>query len=197
MPDSSLQDVKLEEAARDVSEWLNIKMRTGQYSIGLVVELAQHLINRRYSVHTIYDEIGILEGDDRRPSVTKVATPFRRPPLLGLWHKHHQQARFMSQNLLLELQKCGAIEYALAPHHGSFVDEVAGQIAHELVTKTFSRRASEHRLTGEFIVYEPQANGSNYYLTLGSHGEYQEIYARVQSYRQIDRERRRWPRSPA
>ena len=88
MSDSPTQDVlvKLEGAVRNVSEWLDMKMRTGQYSIGLVVELAQHLIGRGYNVHTIYDEIGILEGDDRRASLTKAAAPFQRPPLLGLWH---------------------------------------------------------------------------------------------------------------
>jgi hypothetical protein len=43
-------------------------------------------------------------------------------------------------------------------------------------------------MTGEFIVYERRTNGSNYYLTLGSHGEYPEIYARVEAYRKIDRE---------
>ncbi len=43
-------------------------------------------------------------------------------------------------------------------------------------------------MTGEFIVYERQENGSNYYLTLGSHGKYDEIRRRVDAYKQIDRE---------
>jgi hypothetical protein len=146
MSDSPTQDVlvKLEGAVRDVSEWLDMKMRTGQYSIGLVVELAQHLVGQGYNVHTIYDEISILEGDDRRASLTKAAAPFRRPPLLGLWHKHHHQARFMSQNLLLELEQDGAVEDALAPYCGRRVEEAAGQIVHELVMKTFARRAAEN-----------------------------------------------------
>jgi len=29
--------------------------------------IAQYLIGRGYNLHTIYDEISILEGDDRRP----------------------------------------------------------------------------------------------------------------------------------
>jgi hypothetical protein len=91
-------------------------------------------------------------------------------------------------NLLLELQKDGAVEDALAPYCGRRVEEAAGQIVHELVMKTFARRAAERRMTGDFIVYERRTNGSNYYLTLGSHGEYPEIYARVEAYRKIDRE---------
>ena len=73
------------------------------------------------------------------------------------------------------------MEPALAPHYGRRVEEAAGQIVHELVMKTFARRAAEQRMTGEFIVYERRTNGSNYYLTLGSHGEYPEIYANSRS----------------
>jgi hypothetical protein len=36
---------------------------------------------------------------------TKEAKPFRRPPLIGLWHKHFFQASFMPENLLLEFSK--------------------------------------------------------------------------------------------
>lgn len=182
------QTAELEWACRDVREWLDIKMRTGQYSIGLVVELARHFIGRGYNVHSIYGEIGTLEGDDRRTSVTKAAAPFRRPPLLGLWHKHHNQACFIPKNLRLEPMKDGTSEEVFAPYYGRFVGEVAGQIAYDLVMKPFDHRTSEHRMTGEFIVYERQENGTNYYLTLGSHGEYDEIRLRVEAYKQIDRE---------
>jgi hypothetical protein len=42
-------------------------------------------------------------------------------------------------------------------------------------------------MTGEFIVYECQGNGSNYYLTLGTNGEYDKIRLRVDAYKQIER----------
>ncbi len=163
-------------------------MRTGKYSVGLVVELAHHFIGRGYNVHAIYDEIGRLEGIDRRPSITKAAKEFKRPPLIGLWHKHHNQACFIPNNLMLELMKDGTSEEVLAPYYGRFVGEVAGQIAYDLVMKPFDRRTSDHRMTGEFIVYERPENGSNYYLTLGSHDKYDEIRRRVDAYKQIDRE---------
>jgi hypothetical protein len=182
------QPISPGEAVREVRGWLDIKMRTGHYSFGLAVELAHHLIGRVYDVHNIYDEIGILEGGDIRPSSTKAAEQFKRPPLLGLWHKHHFQARFIPKNLRLEMMKEAAIETMLARCHGRNLDELAGQVAHEVVMGGFTRRAGEHRLTGEFIVYEHRADGSNYYLTLGAHGEYDEIRKRVDAYRQTDRE---------
>jgi hypothetical protein len=36
----------------EVRGWLGLKMRTGRYSFGLVLELARHLIARTYNVHT-------------------------------------------------------------------------------------------------------------------------------------------------
>ena len=60
------------------------------------------------------------------------------------------------------------------------------QIAHEAVDGAYQRRALDRRITGEFIVYEPQPDGSNYYLTLGTHGEYDAIRARVDEYKAID-----------
>jgi hypothetical protein len=85
----------LEWACRNVCEWLNIKMRTRKYSVGLVVELAHFFIGRGYNVHPSTMKIGRLESIDRRPSITKAAEEFKRPPLIGLWHKHHNQACFI------------------------------------------------------------------------------------------------------
>jgi hypothetical protein len=179
---------KLYQSVRSIQEWLNFKIRTGKCSFGFVVELAQHLAHRVYNVHTIYDEIGILEGDNTRPSNTKPAKPFTRPPLVGLWHKHHHQARFMLKNLELEWKTEGFAAAALTPHIGRFVDEAAGEIAHEVVIGAFLRRAALRRLTSEFIVYERREDGSNYYLTLGSHGDYLNIRTRVDVYRHFDLE---------
>lgn len=48
------------------------------------MELSIEYVDRRYDMHNIYDEIGKLEGTDIRPSRTKPAEPFKRPPLRGL-----------------------------------------------------------------------------------------------------------------
>lgn len=59
------------------------------------------------------------------------------------------------------------------------LDVVSGRLANEIVVGGFFRRAGAHKLTGEFIVYERRENGSNYYLTLGTHADYDEIRERV------------------
>jgi hypothetical protein len=170
LPQSDKDVVRLKEAVADVRGWLDIKLRTGRYSFGFVLELAQHAISRTYNVHTIYDEIGKLEGSDSRPSMTKPAAPFTRSePLKGLWHKHHSQA--------------------LAPFIGRYVDEVAGEIAHAMVIGAYERRACDHRMTGEWIIFERESSG-NYYLTLSTHeGETdEERKTRVEAYRTVDLE---------
>jgi hypothetical protein len=85
----------LEWACRDVCQWLNVKMRTGKYSVVSWWNWHIIFIGRGYNVHAIDDEIGRLESIDRRPSITKAAQEFKRPPLIGLWHKHHNQACFI------------------------------------------------------------------------------------------------------
>ena len=184
--------MELEEAFQEVTGWLDVKMATGRYSRGFVGELMVHLVARMYNVHAIYDEIAKLEGTDPRPSVTKAATQFTRKPLIGLWHKHHFQARFLVKNLMNELKSADggkAFDAALASLAERDVEDMAGLIARQAVVGGFERRAGAHAMTGEFIVYERLVDGSNYYLTLGSHGEYEQIRNRVGAHRQFDDQR--------
>ncbi|MDH8442288.1 hypothetical protein QIG66_28130, partial [Klebsiella pneumoniae] len=69
---------------------------TGRYSTILLQELAE-MFERRYgNVFAILDEIAVLErAPGTRPSLTKPAAMFVRPPLNGLWHKHYHQASFL------------------------------------------------------------------------------------------------------
>ena len=75
---------KLNEALAKIRVWLNKKKCNGKYSRIFLVELSIEYVDRRYDMHNIYDEIGKLEGTDIRPSRTKPAEPFKRPPLRGL-----------------------------------------------------------------------------------------------------------------
>ena len=190
LPQSDEDVARLTDAVADVRGWLDAKLRTGRYSFGFVLELAQHATSRTYNVHIIYDEIGKLEGSDNRPSMTKPAAPFTRSePMKGLWHKHHSQAGFIPTNLRLEMTRPGVVQEAFAPFIGRYVDEVAGEIAHAMVIGAYERRAHNHRMTGEWIIFEREPSG-NYYLTLSSHeGETdEERRARIEVYRTVDLE---------
>jgi hypothetical protein len=179
---------KLNEELASVRSWLNLKRRNGRYAHGFLAELAANSMNRTLHVFAIYDEIGKLEGTDPSPSVTKKPRKMR-PPLGGLWHKHYFQPSFMPRNLIDEteqMDKDGRWEAMFAPHYGKYVHEFIDQITHEMVIGAYERRARDRRITGEFIVYERLPDGSNYYLTLGRHGEWDAIRARVDEFRRFD-----------
>lgn len=179
------------EALVEMREWLDLKMTTGAYSLGLVLELAGHLTARQYDIHSILDEIGILEGDRTRPTRTKPESKFRRSPLIGLWHKHHFQAGFMIENIIREFKRPDSsgtkfFDSVFEPYLGMTTEEFAGPLSHDLVVGVIERRSRDKAMTGEYIVYEKRNDGSNYYLTLGSHRTDHAIRMRVDAYKSAD-----------
>lgn len=156
-------------AREEVDGWLTLKLRTGRCSALLRSQLAIHMVARIYHVHAILDEIAKLEGLDTQPSGTKSAAPFRRAPLVGLWHKHHFQPALMARNLALHWSsQSGRARFrALTDRMGGDLD--ISQLAHEFVLAGYQERAAASALTGQWIVYAP-CEGRNYYLTLGRHG---------------------------
>ncbi len=179
---------KLNIALLEVKDWLNLKRRCGRYSHGFLIELTINSFDRLFHIHAVYDEIGKLEGSDITPSMTKTPRQMRKP-LRGFWHKHYFQASFMVKNLKDEsekMQRDGRWENMFAPHYGKHLYEFIDQVSHEMVDQAYERRARDRRITGEFIVYEPQADGSNYYLTMGKHGEWDAIRTRVDDYKRFD-----------
>lgn len=178
---------KLNEALIEIRSWLDLKRRNGRYAHGFLVELAAKCIDCRFDIHAIYDEIGKLEGTDIIPSVTKKPSRMR-PPLRGLWHKHYFQPSFMPRNLTNEIEKMykdGRWEAMFAPHYGKYFREFIDKLCYEVIG-AYKERARDCRITGEFIVYERQANNSNYYLTLGKHGEWDMIRSKVDEYKKFD-----------
>ena len=180
---------KLAQGFADSQRWLDIKMRSGRYSFGLVLELTVHAIRRSYNTHSIYDKIGRLEGSDNRRSTTKPATPFTGKVLQGLWHKHHSQGCFLATNLHLEWRHDWVVDEIIAPYVGRYVDEVVEEIAHKMVIGAYERRARRGGMTGEWLIFEPEKTG-NYYITLSSHnGETDEARReRVEAYHAIDKD---------
>jgi hypothetical protein len=180
--------VTLNDKLAEIRQWLNLKRRAGRYSWGFLVELVDHSLRQKVDIHAVFDEIGMLEGSDPRPSRTKKPKQMRGQ-LRGLWHKHYFQSAFILRNLIDEterMMKDGRWEQMFAPHYGKYVHEFIDQVSHQMVMGAIQQRARDNRLAGEFIVYEPQPDGSNYYLTLGYHGEWNAIRARVDMYKDFD-----------
>lgn len=149
-------------------------MVTGRCSTGLVRQLSDHLKRRTLHVHTVLDEIAALEGVRRaKPSITKPASLFQRPPLKDLWHKHFMQPAFLGKNLRLQL--------TVERFQKLFREKPIETLVHHLVLDSYSERAGNAALTGEWIVFARQHN-VNFYLTLGTHieGDH-EIWKRCQA----------------
>jgi len=185
--DWSAEDLEsLNQAVSSVVDWFSTVVPDAKWSIGFIVELAQHIRKGGYNVHTIFDEIAILQGTSNRPSMTKPATPFERPPLVGYWHKHHFQARFIPHNIRQDLRRPGEEERLFAPFMGKIVGDVMGEMVPEIVDGLYSRRAHDGRLTGEYIVYRFDADARTRYLTLARHGEDAATASRIERYLAID-----------
>lgn len=165
----------------DIRESLDLHLRTGRYSAGLVRELADMSESRSGNVFAIFDEIAVLEGSlTARPSLTKAPTMFVRPPLAGLWHKHYHQASFLRQNVLNHWRANDFAEHAEKAVNDPSVpqDKLMGALIREFVLGGYQKRSQDHRLTGEWIVYT-RRNDMNTYLTLGTHGDDAAIHERV------------------
>jgi hypothetical protein len=191
------QDVtwaKIEAAAKDVRDWLKLKMTSGSCSTSLIYQLAAHYcrIPQMFGdrlllvdVHAIFDQIGELERAPLTRVVrTKRAEPFPVGPLKGLWRKHWFQASFLVPNLLNETQRYGEMlirkhlnaEFGRDQWIGQEITEkLAGKLVQAMFEGALSHRSGaaarkRSRLTGEWIIFA-KANSRNIYLTLAGHGE--------------------------
>jgi hypothetical protein len=134
------------------------------------------------SPHEILASIKELEAGET-PTGVKPATPFKHPPLKGLWHKHFFGARFLVHNLLNGLGKNGlramvekVMDQAISPViTREMIEELAYRVTHE----PLEARDAAGKLTGEWIVYVKHA-GKNYYLCINGHDTPdQVIYDRI------------------
>jgi hypothetical protein len=179
---------KLNGELTEIRSWLSLKRRNGKYAHGFLAELAVNAVGGLLHIHAIYDEIGKLEGTDTTPSMTKRPRPMR-PPLRGLWHKHYFQPSFLPRNLINEIEKMdkdGRWEALFKQHYRKYIHEFIDKIVRDVTITSYERRAQDRKITGEFIIYEPRADGSNYYLTLGKHGDWDAIRARIDKYKNFD-----------
>jgi hypothetical protein len=134
----------------------------------------------------IVAEIRGLEGIGG-PVGTKPAEQFRDPPLRGLWRKHYLVGGLLStgKNVGLgfgkkkrELRRIIKDNYNPSTAH--LPSETIARNLANAVTNIYTARASEQRLTGEWIIFAKH-EGRNYYLCLAQHNEGDTaIFERVQ-----------------
>lgn len=121
----------------------------------------------------VIEEIRALEGG-RASLQTKVESQFKGKHLKGLWHKHFMPAlpSVMAHNIMNHLGKNGTrriVEEVLNPEKGPVVTkEMLDELSHRIVIESMEVRASQEKLTGEWIVFAKE-NGANYYLGIWSH----------------------------
>jgi len=149
----------------------------GRYSVLLLIDIYyQSMILGTMNPAKVITEIKSLEGSDS-PSRTKPAQPFSGPHLKGLWHKHYlaDGLSTMARNLANGLKKYGIPQFeenvrlaSEANEERYMTEEDIKLIVHDAVHGNWMRRADDHELTGEWLIYAQHEN-KNYYLCLGKH----------------------------
>jgi hypothetical protein len=143
----------------------------GRYSWLFVMQLYLYWEMHGIDPAAIIDEIEGLESGLSGVG-TKPATAFTCAPLKGLWHKHFFSARFLAHNLLIE-HSGGRLRTLVEDVMDSAKSPVVtvgmiSELSHRLVKDAFESRWSQHKITGEWIIFA-KYDGEHYYLSLSTH----------------------------
>ncbi len=155
-----------------------------RYSWLFVMQLLLHSEVSGIDPSLIVEEIKALEGGYSRVG-TKPASEFTKEPLKGLWHKHFFSAHFVAHNIVNQLaggRLAALVEEVLDPAKSPVITaEMINELSHRATSEAFEKRATEGKLTGEWIVFAKHG-GTNYYLSLSTHtaGD-QVIYDQISS----------------
>ena len=159
------------------------RVAPGRISTLLLLQLYAGATSGALNSAKVIHEIACLEGAGRQ-SKLKPPTRFeRRPALRGLWHKHYLQDGIasMALNLRRGIKQHGIpvlkkmIDDAAATgEQRHFEVAHAATIADDAVRGTWERLQDQQALTGEWIIFGVD-DGANYYLSLGTHGEGDEV----------------------
>lgn len=143
-------------------------------------------INHVFDIFDLAQPIKVLEGVSSSDA-TPPADQFRHPPLVGLYKKHFNSARFLPTNLLNFLRsKEGnrhfnkAWDEAARASGSQHIDDVfVKHLSHHMVVDPVEIKSTSNKMTGEWVVFHKH-QGANYYLTFASHKETNDdIYKRV------------------
>lgn len=149
------------------------KIAKDRYSSLFVINLMMLEKLNGIDPHQVTEELIFLEGK-RNTLQTKPASQFKRDPLKGLWHKHFMPAlpSVMAHNILNHLGKDGLkeiVEEIFDPTKNAIAtEEMFNELANRIVIESLENRASQEKLTGEWIVFAKE-NACNYYLGIWSH----------------------------
>jgi hypothetical protein len=123
------------------------------------------------SPHDILKSVENLESGEPHSGI-KPATPFKNPPLKGLWHKHYFSAPFLVKNISLGLGKNGLtklVDEIMDPKKSDVITpEMIDELAHRMVHEPVENRDAQGKMTGEWLIFA-KYNGKNYYLCLNTH----------------------------
>lgn len=138
-------------------------------------------INPREVLYSIRN----LEAGEPHSGI-KPASPFKNPPLKGLWHKHYFSAQFLPTNIALALGKNGVeklVNEVMDPRKYEIITpDMIKELAHRVIHEPVELRDHMGKITGEWVIFAKH-QGKNYYLCLNTHqaGD-QFIYDRILKY---------------
>ena len=118
----------------------------------------------------IVAEVRLLDGYGRSTG-TKEATPFDRPPLAGLWHKHYLADNAVARNVQIGLggPKLKRIPEIAQPFMPITLKNIP-DLARALINNVYIERQQRGKLTGQWIVFARHED-QNYYLCIGHHDD--------------------------
>ncbi len=145
----------------------------GRYSWLFVCDLM--MLERKHGISpfSIIDEIKNLEGVGPSQQ-TKPDSQFNGAHLKGLWHKHFFAANLsiFAQNISNQLaggKLRKLVEDIFDPNKSPVVTKAMfDELAHRVAVESLEDRASEGKITGEWIVFAKHQQ-QNYYLCLNTH----------------------------
>lgn len=170
---SSTYRVENEELVEYANFYGLERLISGRYSWLFVFNLMMLERNNGIAPFSIIDEIKSLEGDVASQQ-TKPASEFKGAHLKGLWHKHFFAANLslIAHNITNQLaggKLAKLVEEVFDPKKNSVVSkEMIGELSHRVVVESLEDRASNSKLTGEWIVFAKH-QGQNYYLCVATH----------------------------
>jgi hypothetical protein len=149
---------------------------SGRYSVLLLLQLFGATKSGMLNPAKVVSQIRTLEGAEIGHGL-KAATPFKHPPLQGLWHQHYLEGgvRSMAINIRKGLRRFGLpwVQQRVADAKASgekryFTVADVPQIANDAVASNWVRLKQHSALTGEWIVFA-KYEGNNYYLSIAEH----------------------------